>query len=342
MVTIIDVARAAGVAPSTVSYVLNGKRPISVETRRQVEQCIRDLGYRPSNRRTPSPRHRTNVLGLLAPLRVDVNMPALTRFVGATMAAARVRDHDLLVLTHDTGVAGLRRAMSIAVTDALIVLDVHDADPRVPALLTLDRPAVLVGAAGRPTGLPGVDLDFARAAERTVAHLAGLGHRSVGLVGSPLSSYVREVDHARRFTRAFETVAGRRGLRTRWRACGESVEAIRSCLDALFAEDPTITALVVENETVLPDVLEQVRWRGRRVPEDISVVAVGHDDIADRPPLRVTSVALPTAELGRLAVDTALRQLDTAPPPETRLLAPDLTVRESTAPAPMTSSCAGC
>src|SRR4051794_32569452 len=87
--TIIDVARAAGVAPSTVSYVLNGKRPISAETRRLVEQCIRQLGYRPLNRRTSAPRERTNVLGLLAPLHVGANMPALTRFVAAAMVAAR-------------------------------------------------------------------------------------------------------------------------------------------------------------------------------------------------------------------------------------------------------------
>ena len=334
MVTIIDVARAAGVAPSTVSYVLNGKRPISADTRRQVEQCIRQLGYRPVNRRTPSPRHRTNVLGLLAPLRAGVNLPALSRFVSATMVAARAHDHDLLLLTHDAGVAGLRRAMSTAVADALIVLDVRESDPRMPALLTLDRPAVLVGTADRPAGLPCVDLDFAPAAERTVGHLANLGHRSVGLVGAPLPA------HARRFSRAFEATAARQGVRAKWRPCGDSAEAVGSCLDALFAEDPDITALVVENEVALAGVLEQLRWRGRRVPEDISVVAVCHDDVAERPPLRLTSVSVPTAELGQLAVEMALRQLDEVVPAQVRVIRPALVVRESTAPGPVTSSCA--
>ena len=97
MVTIIDVARAAGVAPSTVSYVLNGKRPISADTRRLVEQCIRQLGYRPMSRRTSAPRQRTNVLGLLAPLPAATAVPAaLTRLVGAVMTAARARDRSPL------------------------------------------------------------------------------------------------------------------------------------------------------------------------------------------------------------------------------------------------------
>lgn len=47
MVKITDVARRAGVSPSTVSYALSGKRPISDATRRRVEAAARDLGYRP-------------------------------------------------------------------------------------------------------------------------------------------------------------------------------------------------------------------------------------------------------------------------------------------------------
>jgi len=327
----IDVARAAGVAPSTVSYVLNGKRPISAETRRQVEQCIRQLGYRPPGRRTLAARHRTGVLGLLAPLRAGANMSAMTRFVGATMVAARAKDHDLLLLTGDAGLSGLRRAMSTAVADALIVMDVQASDPRIPALLTLDRPVVLVGESDRPTGLTCVDLDFAAAADRAVEHLTNLGHRSVGLVGT---AYVPGIGHPRRFARAFEAAAGKHGLRARWRPSGDSGEAVRSCLDALLGEHPDITALVVENEAALRVVIENLRGHGRRVPADVSVLAVCHEEAAER---RFTSVALPTAALGQLAVEVALRQLYGEVEPDSRLLAPSLTIRESTGPAPVTS-----
>ncbi|MFD1049048.1 LacI family DNA-binding transcriptional regulator, partial [Kibdelosporangium lantanae] len=48
MVTLVDVARHAGVSASTVSYVLSGKRSISEETRRRVEQAVTELGYHPN------------------------------------------------------------------------------------------------------------------------------------------------------------------------------------------------------------------------------------------------------------------------------------------------------
>jgi DNA-binding LacI/PurR family transcriptional regulator len=339
VVTIIDVARAAGVAPSTVSYVLNGKRSISADTRRQVEQCIRQLGYRPHNRRTAAPRHRTSVLGLLAPLGSATTAPALTRFVGAVMTAARARDHDLLLLTHGSGMAALRRAVSTAVADALIVTDVQASDPRIPALTALDRPVVLVGEPEQSTSLSCVTLDFDAAAGSVVEHLANLGHRTVGLVGSPLPAYAWGADRARQFTRTLEIAAARSGLRVRRRPCGDSTEAVRSCLHALFEEDPSVTALVVENEVALPSVLEHLRGLGRRVPEDISVVAVCREATAQRLPTPLTSVAVPTVELGALAVDMVLRQLEGKNEPEVRRVVPSFTVRESTGIAPAVSSC---
>ncbi|MFC0542818.1 LacI family DNA-binding transcriptional regulator [Kutzneria chonburiensis] len=340
MVTIIDVARAAGVAPSTVSYVLNGKRPISADTRRLVEQSIRQLGYRPHSRRTSAPRQRTGVIGLLAPLHSANTVPTLTRFVGSVMTAAHARDHDLLLLTHGTGMAALRRAVSTAVADALIVTDVQASDPRIPALTALGRPVVLVGEPAQSTGLSCVTLDFDAAAAGVVEHLASLGHRTVGLVGSPLSTTVWGADHARQCTRTFEATAARSGIHVRRRPCGDSADAVRSCLQALLAGESGVTALVVENEVVLPGVLEHLHALGRRVPEDISVVAVCRDETARRAPIPLTSVAVPTADLGALAVDTVLRQFEGEDEPEVRRIVPRLTVRQSSGPAPAISSCA--
>ncbi|MER6795339.1 LacI family DNA-binding transcriptional regulator, partial [Amycolatopsis mediterranei] len=62
MVTINDVANAAGVAPSTVSYVISGKRSISPKTRRLVEDSIRKLGYHPHAGARALASSKTNVL----------------------------------------------------------------------------------------------------------------------------------------------------------------------------------------------------------------------------------------------------------------------------------------
>lgn len=94
MATIHDVARAAGVAPSTVSYVISGKRAVSPATRRRVQQQIRLLGYRP---RASGLTRRSNLLALLAPHRPGVDAPTVMRFTSAATAAASSLGLDLLL-----------------------------------------------------------------------------------------------------------------------------------------------------------------------------------------------------------------------------------------------------
>ncbi|GAA2762850.1 hypothetical protein GCM10010103_18910 [Streptomyces paradoxus] len=87
MVKITDVARRAGGSPSTVSYALSGKRPISDATRRRVEEAARELGFRA---RTGTPAGRPNVLALAAPLRPGVHVPVVMRLaVSVVTTAAR-------------------------------------------------------------------------------------------------------------------------------------------------------------------------------------------------------------------------------------------------------------
>ena len=339
-VTILDVAREAGVAPSTVSYVLSGKRSISPETRRLVELSVRKLGYHPHAGARALAGSRTKVLALVAPLRADLNVPVIMQFVASMVATARAHDHDLLLLTKDEGPAGLKRVTSSAMADALIVMDVEAADARIPVLRSLDRPVVLVGAPDQvagPAGLHCVDLDFVAAGACCVMHLAELGHRAIALLGPSPSVYQRQTSYAGRFLRGFNEAAQARGVFATSHACAPSYEAVQACLDELFAVNPHVSGIIVHNEAVLSSVLAELRHRHKRVPEDVSVVAVCPESMAENQFLPLTTVAIPAAELGEIAVEMVIRQLTdtgrTKPSaPETRLLSPRLTQRASTAP----------
>ncbi|WP_329060699.1 LacI family DNA-binding transcriptional regulator [Amycolatopsis sp. NBC_01480] len=334
MVTITDVANAAGVAPSTVSYVISGKRSISPETRRLVEQSIRKLGYHPHAGARALASSKTNVLALVVPLRTDLNVAVVMQFVASVVTAARAHDYDLLLLTKDEGPAALQRVASSAIADALIVMDVEADDPRVPMLLALDRPVVLIGAPDEPAGLTCVDLDFAAAGARCVNHLADLGHRSIALVGPSPAVYQRRTSYAGRFLRGFTEAAQARRVSATSHSCAHSYEAVSSCLDELFAGDPGITGLVVHNEAVLPALLSDLRHRGRRVPEDLSVVAICPESMAENHAVSLTTVAIPAAEVGELAVEMTIRHLGGQVAGEVRLLSPQLTQRSSSAAPP--------
>lgn len=324
MATIADVARAAGVSPSTVSYVLSGKRTISEGTRLRVERSIRELGYHPNAGARALASSRTSVLALVAPLRKDLNVPVVMQFVGGALERARAHGHDLLLLTEDEGADGLRRVASSALADAIIVMDVEASEPRVPVLRALPLPSVLIGVPDDASGLTCVDLDFGAAGALCVERLADLGHREVALIGPAPSVYERGTSYAKRFLAGFTGAARVRGVRAVVLRCPPNYDGVRECLDAT---PDSVTGLVVHNEAVLGAVLAELARRGRQVPEDVSVLAVCPRDMAETQVVPISSVDLPGAELGALAVDLALGASRSG----VRLVEPVLTERATTA-----------
>ncbi|MEE1762544.1 LacI family DNA-binding transcriptional regulator [Streptomyces sp. SP18BB07] len=330
-VKITDVARHAGVSPSTVSYALSGKRPISAETRARVEASIRELGYRPHAGARALASSKSNVLAMVVPLRAGIHVPVVMRFAVSAVTTARQHDHDVLLLTQEEGEEGLLRVADSALVDALIVMDVQLHDPRLPLLRTLDRPSVLIGFPADPSGLTCIDLDFRTAGELCVEHLAGLGHRVVGLIGSPPEVYVRQTSFAQRVVQGFTAAATRNGMASTVHPCEATPAAARTVAERLLREQPALTGVVIHNEAVLEPLVDAFEHLGLRIPTDLSITALCPDDVAAGLPVPVTSIAIPAAEVGQQAVALLMRKLSGTPVPEATLLPPRLTVRASTA-----------
>ncbi|GAA2372877.1 LacI family DNA-binding transcriptional regulator [Dactylosporangium salmoneum] len=331
MVTIADVARHAGVSVSTVSYTLSGKRPISAETRKRIARSVAELGYRPNAKAQALASNRTNTLALMAPLRADNNVPVIMQFVAGIATAAREHDHDILLLTQGEGVEGVRRVRETALVDAVIVMDIEADDARLPVLRKMGLPAVLIGTTENAGGLVWVDLDFGRAAEACVDHLAGLGHRSILMLGSPSAVYERRSSYALAFAAGFESAVRRHGIDGRWCPSEPAYQAVSALVEQELARRPDTTALVVHNEGILGAVLGTLRRLDLRVPEDISVVALCPEQTAVNQVVELTGVAVPAEQIGRAAVEMVLRQVDGDGTAQTRLIAPQLTLRQSTA-----------
>lgn len=329
MVTIADVARHAGVAPSTVSYVLSGKRSISAPTRDRVEDSIRTLGYHPHAGARSLASSRANVIALVVPIRTDMHVPILMQFATSVVTGAREHDHDVLLLTNDEGPDGLRRVARSALVDAVIVMDVELDDDRLPVLRELGLPAVLIGFPADPAGLTCVDLDFVAAAVMCVDHLADLGHHEVAFLGPPAAVFERGTGFARRTVAGFESAVARRGLRGLARPCEPS--RVRDTVRWLFDERPELTGLVVHNEAALAPLLEALRGLGRHVPGDVSVVALCPEDLAGQVSPRLTAVPIPAEEVGGRAVELVMSKLDgVADVPAATLVTPRLLPGDST------------
>ncbi|WP_213455239.1 LacI family DNA-binding transcriptional regulator [Rhizomonospora bruguierae] len=333
-VTIADVARHAGVAVSTVSYVLSGKRTISATTRQRVLNSVRKLGYHPHAGARSLASNRANVIALVLPLRSGMHLPVLMQFATAVVTSARTYDHDVLLVTADEGPAGLRRIAASALVDGLILMDVEMDDIRVPLLRGLERPSVLIGFPADPAGLTCVDLDFYRAGAACVDHLASLGHREVALLGAPAVVYERHTGFALRTRDGFGAAATEHGVTAVTQPCEETFDGVREAIGDLLARHPRLTGLVVHNEAAVGHVLTALRAHGRRVPDDVSVVAICPDELAERSTPPLTSVLIPAEDVGRQAVALLMNKIDGGTVPEATLLDPRLTLRASAAHPP--------
>jgi DNA-binding LacI/PurR family transcriptional regulator len=331
MATLADVARRAGVSASTVSYVLSGKRSISLATRERVTRAIAELGYHPHAGARALASNRSDVIALMVPLRSDMYVPVIMEIVMAVASTAREYEQDVLLLTGDEGTAGVRRLAGSGGADALILMDVELDDARIPVLREIAAPAVLIGMPTDAEGLTCIDLDFQATGALCADHLADLGHRDVALIGQNEQVYRRHTGFAARTLDGFLRRAEQRGLRAVHRPCEGTFDSTAGTLARILDERPTTTGLVVQNEAAIAPLLGLLRQWGRPVPEEVSVVAICPDPVALQAWPRLTSVSIPAEEMGRQAVRLAMAQLRGRPTAGSTLLPPHLVPRESSA-----------
>jgi DNA-binding LacI/PurR family transcriptional regulator len=325
-VTIADVAARAGVAASTVSYVLSGKRSISPATARRVMDAVAELGYHPHAGARSLASRRAGVIAMMLPLRDGMHLPVLMQFASGAVTEARRHDQDVLLMTADEGPAGLARVAASSIVDGLILMDVEVRDPRVEALRRLGLPSVLIGFPADAAGLTCVDLDFTAAGRECADYLIGRGCRDIALLGASEAVYERRTGFAERVRNGF---LSRRNACHHAEAlpCPDDPVSVQRTVKELLAAHPELTGLAVHNEPAVPQVMHALADAGKLVGEDFHVVVIGPDEVGERvhPPL--PSVLVPAERLAEIAVGHLARKLDGFDVPDSTLVEPQLTVR---------------
>jgi len=306
-----DVARLAGVDPSTVSRVLRNEwvDVVRPETRDRIVKAAAELGYRPNAVAAGLRTKRTNTLGLIVPDLDNLGFADVSHGVQAASAEA-----GYLVLLADGRVVAreeelLERLVFEGRVDGLLLAYAQREDRFVAQLAHHDVPVVMVNR--RSEGAPGfVVVDDRLGAELAVRHLHDLGHRSIGFVGGPL-----EFDTGRRRDAGFRETIATLGLplREEWIADGEYTEpggyaAALRILDAHGADGPT--GLFAANLMSGLGALRAIRERGLRVPDDISLVAMDEHVIADHTNPPITTIAMPLYKMGVAAVEMLLDAIE--------------------------------
>ncbi|WP_103529068.1 LacI family DNA-binding transcriptional regulator [Streptomyces sp. SM12] len=334
MVTIRDVAKAAGVSTSTVSRVLDERLPRSSSaTAERVRRFAAELGYVRDPLASGLRRAGTSTIGVIVPRLTDTVMAMLYEEIAAAGAARGI--FSVVAGAEDDPEAEQRAAQSLLRrrVDGLILttarLDAPEPEPPGPGRAV---PRVLaLRTDGRGPASVGDDRLGARLATR---HLLDLGHRRIGLVGGPgyASSAVRRHE-GYRDALAELGVPYEPGL---VEGDSFSMEAGEGAGRRLLSRSDLPTAVFAVNDNTAIGVLAAAHHLGLRVPEDLSVVGYNDIPVASRLPVPLTTVRVPFDQVAQGALRLLLDRGDDTGPPVTLTATPTLIPRGSTR-APRTS-----
>ncbi len=327
-VTMADVAREAGVSLMTVSRVVNGKGDVSPDTRQRVQEIVERLGYRPSGIARGLATQRTRTLGLVIP---DVANAFFASVARGVESQAYSGDYSVFLCNTNEDP---QREVAVLLSldekrvDGVVLCSSRLGDEELRGLLNRHPAVVLVNRLldGGDVGTVMVDDEYG--GRLATQHLLQTGHRAIGFLAGPATSY-----SGRQRGKGYRDALAEAGApyRTDWvQHCAPRVDGGQGAALALLTVQRELTALVCYNDLVAVGALQACAELGRRVPADLALV--GYDDIPlaelVAPPL--TTCRVPGDELGRKAVELLLGQIGgSGEQGERVVLRPELVVRTS-------------
>jgi DNA-binding LacI/PurR family transcriptional regulator len=320
-----DVAALAGVSHQTVSRVLNDSPLVREDTRTRVNAAIRELGYR---RNAAARLLVTNRSGRIGMVSAHLALYGPSMIAEAVQEAGREAGYDVAVvgvldLTEEALQRAVDRLLDQAV-EALVVAVAHRDAHHLVRGLSLPIPVVLAQGVS-PGEAMAAGIDQVAGARLATDHLLDLGHHAVAHVSGP-----RDWTEAEQRREGWRQAHEARGLLPGPELPGDWSAASGYDAGQRLAKDRDLSAIFVANDSMALGVLRALHEAGRAVPNDVSVV--GFDNVPEGgyywPAL--TTVAQDFPELGRRAVELAVRALGGEDRPTAELAQPVMLVRGST------------
>lgn len=327
-VTILDVAKVAGVSKQTVSRVINDRPDVADDTRQHIKEVIKKLGYQPDPI-AQSMKGKTQTLGCITPNLSDFSFSNIIQ-----AAQAEALDKGFFILTgsaqSEFDLPALLNQILNRRVDGLLVINPHD-DGRYQHFLPLvEQGFPIVYLKNSPMGDPvsAVYLDDRLGGSLATEHLIALGHSEIVIIQGNRNeecSRERSIGYLDAFAEAGITSNPSLITQGDWSAASGK-HAVQNLLERQIS----FSAVFAQNDLMAVGAINALREAGLHVPNDISVI--GYDDIPlssyFAPPL--TTIRQPLSKFGQIGAQLlidAIRQPNMRP--QTIVLEPELVIRNS-------------
>ncbi|MYL30961.1 LacI family DNA-binding transcriptional regulator [Halobacillus halophilus] len=325
-VTIKDVAKAAGVAPSTVSRVIADNPRISPATKRKVKRAMEEMGYHPNVTARNLASRKTKALGVVLPFSADkaLQNPFFPEVLRGISSIAHDMDYSLVLCTGETDeemLEGVQRMVYSSQTDGILLLYSQVRDPIQSFLLEQKFPFVVVGRpAENGSEVTHVDNDNIQASKDITSHLLDIGHERVAFIGGSRELVVT-LDRLQGYERALQQ-AGISSSES-YKVHTEFLKSGgRSAVRELMSLSEPPTGLVVADDLMAIGVISTLEEAGIHVPEDLSIVSFNNVYLAQVSRPALTTVDVHIHDLGKEAAACLIAHVQRRDQPAKRVIIP--------------------
>jgi LacI family transcriptional regulator len=334
-ITIVEVAKRAGVSKATVSAVINAKRTVKPTTRNHVLEVMKELHFRPKGvARNLRNGDLNKSIGIIIK---DLSYPLYAQIAIGAKEYAKIRGYSVIVASSENDHEDEKKIthlFSAKDIKGAIIAPIVEGTAEIEHLFRLkmiNYPFVLLEDV-RGIQANVVAIDNLRAIKKAVKYLIDNGHsKIVHFAGPPASSHTQERIEGFRDAFSESTLAFCKDMIV---SVGSRHEESYGATEKYFknrSPNDYPTAIVCFNDQQALAVLTALQHLGIRVPDDISII--GNDDIsyASSYPVPLTTIRAPQLEIGKTAAEILIRNIEspTLLPNERVVLETEFVVRQS-------------
>jgi len=323
-----EVARRAKVSTATVSRVLNNASFVKNATRARVMRAVEELKYHPNLHARNLAGGKSRSIGVIVS---NIENPFFLDIYKAVETGARAADYEVIMANTDYNSGQLVTSIRLMIGRRVAGLAaiVSEMDPALIDELNGNRIPVVFYDVGTPRqNITNIRVNYRRGMEKLIDYLYSIGHRKLGFVGH--HALLRPINE--RENVVLESAARYRDLEVHTAADLDSPEGGRRATRTLLVAYSGLTAIVCVNDFMAIGAMREIRDRGLRVPEDISVTGFDNVTLAQFCYPALTTVHIPRDQIGHTICDSLIPNDKTRVEHEI-IIDPELVLRDSTAPA---------
>jgi LacI family transcriptional regulator len=327
MVSIKDIAKQAGISPSTVSRVVNGKRHVNPEKRERILKLIEETGYVPNKAARDMVLQRSFTIGIVIPDIFNIFQRQLFAVIERRLDSFGY--HTLFFFVKSDGISEKKclERLKPEKLDGVIMLHEIKSGEFYEYLAKAHIPVVSTLCNNHT--IPTITLDDRQAAFDAVNHLINLGHRRITMISGCGFSYgIRRLEG---YYQALDSIGMEHDERGIINVQQYNSETGMYAMRELLLRSRDFSAVFASSDELAIGAIRALLDAGVRVPADVSVIGFDDIDISNYLYPRLTTIRQPITEIGEQAALNLHRFIDGQDEPSLNILLPHkLIIREST------------